>query len=58
MDCWPRCLCNDDALPSSLNEMKMSMETFGCTYKCGSASGLRASAFTAFIEAAVSLFAH
>ena len=54
----PRCLCNDAAFTSSLNEMKTFMETFGCKYKCGSASGLRASAFAAFIAAAVSLFAH
>jgi hypothetical protein len=38
--------------------MKTFMETFGCKYKCGSASGLRASAIAAFIAAAVSLFAH
>jgi hypothetical protein len=48
----------DAAFTSSLNEMKTFMETFGCKYKCGSASGLRASAFAAFIAAAVSLFAH
>jgi hypothetical protein len=38
--------------------MKTLMETLGCKYKCGSASGLRASAIAAFIAAAVSLFAH
>jgi hypothetical protein len=57
--CSPKCICDDAAW---IDATKKAMETYGCTFKCGAAAaaagaaaGLRASAFTVFIAAVVSL---
>ena len=53
--CYPNCVCDDARHKASIDATKKSMETYGCTFKCGAAAGLRASAFTVFIAAVVSL---
>ncbi len=60
--CYPKCVCDDALHKASIDATKKSMETYGCTFKCGAAAaaagaaaGLRASAFTVFIAAVVSL---
>ena len=53
--CYPKCYCDDALYKASIDATKKAMETYGCTFKCGAAAGLRASAFTVFIEAVVSL---
>jgi hypothetical protein len=53
--CNPKCYCDDTANKAALDVNKKQVETLGCTFKCGTSSGLRASAFTVFIAAAVSM---
>jgi hypothetical protein len=57
--CQPACYCNDPTYKADIEKMIKQVETMspGCTIKCGAASGLRASAFTIFIVAAVSIVA-
>jgi hypothetical protein len=57
--CQPACYCNDPTNKAAIDKMIKDTETMspGCTIKCGAASGLRASAFTIFIVAAVSMVA-
>ena len=53
--CYPKCYCDDALYKASIDAIKKAMETYGCTFKCGAAAGLRASAFTVFVAAVVSL---
>ncbi len=55
--CYPKCYCDDAANKADIDTAKKTMELFSCTFKCGTSSGLRASAFTVFIAAAVSMVA-
>ena len=53
--CYPKCYCDDALYKASIDATKKVMETYACTFKCGAAAGLRASGFTVFIAAVVSL---
>ena len=54
--CYPKCFCDNALNKAAIDAFKKGMETYGCTFKyCGAAAGLRASAFTVFIAAVVSL---
>ncbi len=55
--CYPKCYCDDALYKTSIDATKKAMEGYGCTFKCGPAAELRASAFTVFIAAVVSLVA-
>ena len=60
MACYPKCYCDDDAYKSSIDlAVKTYSEApYNCKdIKCGSAAGLRASAFSVFVAAAVALVA-
>ena len=55
--CIPKCCCEDAAVIGYLAIAKDYSKSYGCTFKfkCGGAAGLRASAFTVFIAAVVSI---
>ena len=57
LKCYPKCYCDDAAndVDTGIKELETS---YGCSgLKCGSAAGLRASAFSVFVAAAVALVA-
>ena len=57
MGCYPKCVCDDATVQAQLEPILASAKSADCSVKCGSAAGLRASAFAVFIAAAVALVA-
>ena len=60
MACYPKCYCDDAAYKSAIDTTvkTYSEAPYNCKdIKCGSAAGLRASAFSVFVAAAVALVA-
>jgi len=55
--CYPKCYCDDATYKAGIDvAIKAYKDTYKCTdVKCGSAAGLRASAFSVFVAAVVAL---
>ncbi len=54
--CYPKCYCDDATYKASIDATIKAYEAYKCSgIKCGSAAGLRASAFSVFVAAVVAL---